>query len=173
VEWPVLGPFASTARGPFGPSGCTYPHGSTQALRTSNTIRTQRQDHPNRLPDHFTPSNSKLFKNIHLYAIIPYVSSPVRTTRPDPAGLSHSFAPTRKSRPSKPLPAILTNLRSRKSFACHSYKNTRSAIPSPSNRRVCLTPPRCADSINLRPSQRFFRQTCQRITGGFHESRIF
>jgi hypothetical protein len=119
-------------------------------------------------------SNSNLLSNIHLYAIIPYVSLPVRTTHPHLAGALTRF----RSHPKiatllSPLPAVLTNLRSRKSFACHSYKNTWSATPSSSNRPVCLTPPRCADSINLRPSQRFFWQTCQRITGGFHESRIF
>jgi hypothetical protein len=39
VEWPVLRPCEHCKAGPFGPSGCTYRHRSTQALRTSNLQR--------------------------------------------------------------------------------------------------------------------------------------
>jgi hypothetical protein len=52
---------------------------------------------------------------------------------------SASCAETQKRPPVSPFPAALTNSLSRKSFACHSYANTRD---------VCATPPKI---LRLRP----------------------
>ena len=52
---------------------------------------------------------------------------------------SSSCAETQKWPPVSPFPVTLTNCLSRKSFACHSYANTRD---------VCATPPKI---LRLRP----------------------